>query len=373
MTAELLDPPSRERSDATDSSGGPDHRQYERQIAWATTILAAIAVLAAIYYAKSILLPAAVAVLLNLALKPAVLYLHRKKIPPPVSAAALILVMLGLAGTSAALVWDPAREWIRELPAARGEIADKLRPLREPVETINEASEEVEKIAKGDKEAAPVLVQLEQPGMASFLLNTSTAVLAAGAVTVVLLYFLLAGGDGFLGKLVELSPTWRNKRHVVAMVSDIQHAVSRYLLTITAVNIVLGCVIGIAMWLIGLPNPVLWGVMACIFNYVPIIGAMAGASIVFAVALLEYSLGHALVAPAAYLAINLLEGNFITPMLLGRSTSINPVALVLALTLWGWMWGIGGVFLAIPIMVVIRISCDHVPSLRGLGQLLTSS
>lgn len=370
MTANLLPHPASRETDAVESTEAASKRSYDRQIAWAVTMVAVIALFTAAYYARAILLPTALAVMLNLALKPLVLRLERSGVPPAVSAGVIIVFALGLAVAATALVWQPAKEWVRELPAARGEIAAKLKPLRDPVESISDASEEVEKIAKGDEDAGPVRVQLEQPGIASSLLNTSTAVLAAGAIVVVLLYFLLATGDGFLSKLVELSPTWRDKRNVVALAGEIQQAVSHYLLTISLINIGLGTAIGTGMWMIGLPNPVLWGVMACLFNYIPFVGAVAGAGIVFAVALLEFDLGTAALAPTVYLGVNLVEANFITPTLLGRSTSLNPVAIVLSLTLWGWMWGIGGVFLAIPILVVVKIACDHIDSLQPVGRLL---
>ena len=225
-------------------------------------------------------------------------------------------------------------------------------------------------MTSGEGETAPLRVQVEQPGMASLVLNTSGSLLATVVVVAALLFFLLARGDRFLEKLVALSPTWRDKRNVVALMNDIQQSISRYLLTITCINAGLGLAIGIAMWAIGLPNPALWGVMAFLLNYIPFVGAAAGACLVFVVALIEWDVAYALVAPGAYLAVNVVEANLVTPALLGRSTNLNPVAILLSLTLWGWMWGLGGVFLAIPLLVVAKIICEHIEPLHSFGQLI---
>ncbi|MCA9233968.1 MAG: AI-2E family transporter [Planctomycetales bacterium] len=366
------EPAERPRAGA-DSAAPAAHRpDYARRTAWATITLVVLAMLAAAYIARAILFPIALAALLNLALKPIVAGMERRRIP---SIAASGLVLAGLIGvfvTAIALLWTPASEWFFELrrPEVRRELAEKLRPLRAPVQQLNQASKEVEKMTSGEGETAPLRVQVEQPGMASLVLNTSGSLLATVVVVAALLFFLLARGDRFLEKLVALSPTWRDKRNVVALMNDIQQSISRYLLTITCINAGLGLAIGIAMWAIGLPNPALWGVMAFLLNYIPFVGAAAGACLVFVVALIEWDVAYALVAPGAYLAVNVVEANLVTPALLGRSTNLNPVAILLSLTLWGWMWGLGGVFLAIPLLVVAKIICEHIEPLHSFGQLI---
>ncbi|MGB5833684.1 MAG: AI-2E family transporter [Thiohalocapsa sp.] len=146
---------------------------------------------------------------------------------------------------------------------------------------------------------------------------------------------------------------------------------SSYLLTTSGINFVLGILIGLAMWLIGLPNPVLWGAMAACLNYIPYVGTIIGGLIVFFVGLISFDApGQAIWAPLIYFSINAIEGYLITPTVLGRSISLSPLAIILSLAIWGWLWGIGGLLLAVPILAATKIACDHIKPLQPLAQLL---
>ena len=144
-----------------------------------------------------------------------------------------------------------------------------------------------------------------------------------------------------------------------------------FLLTVACINVGLGIVEGLAMWLLGMPNPALWGVLCCVLNFIPYLGAMVGAIIVFFVAVLTFdTLEYAMVVPATYFAINAIEGNVVTPAILGRSMQLNPVIVFLFLTFWGWMWGISGAILAVPLLTVLKIGFDHFERTRPIGTLL---
>jgi predicted PurR-regulated permease PerM len=146
---------------------------------------------------------------------------------------------------------------------------------------------------------------------------------------------------------------------------------SDYLFTITLINGFVGVAIGVGMWSIGLPNPILWGVMGALLNYIPFAGAAIGAFIVFWEGLAQFnSLSHAALAPAIYVGINIVEANFVTPTLVGKSISLNPVMIVLATVFWGWLWGVGGVLLAVPMLVVLKIFFDQSKILAPLGLFL---
>ena len=165
-------------------------------------------------------------------------------------------------------------------------------------------------------------------------------------------------------------PTLPKKKAVVALVNSVQSSLSNYLLTITWINVGVGLAIGAGMWVLGLPNPMLWGAIACLLNFVPFIGAAMGAVIVFVVALLEFDLGYALLAPGLYAIINGLEGNVVTPMMLGQTARLSPVAVLLALTIGGWMWGVGGVLVAVPLLMGFKVTCDHIELLKPYGRLI---
>jgi predicted PurR-regulated permease PerM len=189
---------------------------------------------------------------------------------------------------------------------------------------------------------------------------------------VILLYFLLAYDEIFLGKLIKVTPRLADKKRALLIAREIEHSISRYLLTVTCINIGLGLVVGTAVGFLGMPNPVLWGAMATMLNFVPYLGATIGITAITLGAVLSFdSLSWALMIPGAYLIIAVLEGNFITPMILGRSLTLNPIVIVLALMFWGWMWGIVGAILAVPILATFKIFCDHVDPLRPVGEFLS--
>jgi predicted PurR-regulated permease PerM len=221
-------------------------------------------------------------------------------------------------------------------------------------------------------ELQPVSVRIEQPPLTSQWVNATGSMLASIVITTSLLFFLLAAGDRFLEKTVELVPTWRGKREVVALFRDIQHKISTYLGSITLINIGLGVVIGTGLWLIGMPNAVLWGVLAALLNYIPFVGLIAGAFIVTLAALSVFdSLPHAMLAPLIYLGANGIEANFATPAILGRTIDLNPVVILLAVFLFGWVWGVVGVFLAVPILICVRIVAETYETSRPLSVYLS--
>lgn len=203
------------------------------------------------------------------------------------------------------------------------------------------------------------------------VLSSSSAVVASCLLSGTLLFFLLASGDRFLSKCVELMPTFEDKRRVVETVREVQKGVGNYLGTVTFINLVLGIVIGCTLWFMGVPNAALWGVMATILNYVPFLGIVVGTVIVFLVSLLTFDfMGQAIAPAVAYMVINWVEANFITPTILGRSMSLNPVAILLWMTLCGWMWGIAGAILAVPILAMVKIACEATETLSPVAKFI---
>ncbi len=219
----------------------------------------------------------------------------------------------------------------------------------------------------------PIEVQIQQPRLLARLqmLSSTGSILAEILMMLVLAYFLLASGDVLINSVLQTLPSRRERRSTVELVHSVEQGISSYLLTVTLINIGLGICIAFAMWLLGLPNPVLWGAMATIFNYVPFIGAICGTIIVAIVSILSFdSLGYALFPPLVFWLMTATEGNFITPQLLGRSMSLNPIMVFLSLSIWGWMWGIGGALLAVPILAVLKVGFDQFDRTKSLGTLL---
>ena len=331
-------------------------------------ILTLLAIFYTLYFARSILLPITLAVMLNLVLKPTAKWLNRCGLPNVVAATAIFLLLVAAIGVGINTLSKPANEWLEEAPQQFRQVAYRLRTHAGTLEKIEEAKQEVEKIT-GEPEAEKVVV--EQPPLSTQLLNSSGGFLSGSVIVLSLLFFLLAAGDQFIEKTVQVIPTWQGKWDAVVLIREIQHDISTYLGAITVINIGLGVVIGTGLWLLGLSNPVLWGVMACLLNYIPFAGLIAGTAIVAVVGLTEFdTLGQALLAPAIYLGANGVEANFVTPAMVGRQVSLNPVVVLLAIFLGGWLWGIGGIFLAVPMLIVLKIISNRYESLEPLSVFL---
>lgn len=196
--------------------------------------------------------------------------------------------------------------------------------------------------------------------------------LTTTGIALVFVLFLLGSGNMVYDKIVRVLPTFHDKKTAVSIVHDIEASISQYLLTITLINMGLGVAIGLAMWAIGMPTPYLWGLGATFLNFLLFIGAITGVGLVAIVALVSFdSISYALLPPLAYLSLTALEGNIITPLILGRRLELNTVAIFIGVAFWGWVWGLVGVRIAVPLLVVVKRCCDHLPSWSTLGEFLS--
>lgn len=337
----------------------------------ALTGLFVLAAFYTLYLGRSFFLPIVLALLLSFLLSPIVRGLKKLHIPEGLGAAVVVLGLLGVLGLGVYELATPAYEWVEQAPRNLRKVERKLRDFKKPVQTMSKATEQVEKMAKmaGGREPAKVTVSTESLGQRVF--SRATNLVTNGVVMFILLYFLLASGDLFLRKLIRVMPSLADKKQAVGIARQIETEVSSYLATITLINLMLGLAVWGIMSLIGLPNPLLWGVLAAVTNYVPYLGAIATIAVLAMVGFLTFEdLGQALLAPGAFIGLNFLESYLLTPMVLGRRLTLNPVVIFLGLTFWGWLWGITGAVLAVPIMVVAKIFCDHSEPLAPIGEFL---
>jgi predicted PurR-regulated permease PerM len=336
----------------------------------ALTGLFILAIFYTIYFMRSILLPIVLALLLSYLLRPIVRGLAKLKIPVAVSAAVILIGLLVLVGYGISVLAAPTVAWLQKAPVGLAELQHKLRPVKKSVAQVTQATSEIEKLATTNAEAKAVEVK-RHPITETFVTRTPEFI-ASAVFLVILLYFLLVYDQVFIAKLVKLLPTLSDKKTAVGIAQDIESQVSRYLFTITAINACLGLAVGTAVGLLGLRNPLMWGVMVALLNFVPYLGALTGIICMTIGAVLSFdSLGYALIFPAVYLAFGTLEGSFITPWIMGRSLTLNPVIILLSLTFWGWMWGIVGIILAVPILAAFKIFCAHIKPMEPLAEFLS--
>lgn len=339
---------------------------------WALTGLFVMAAFYTVYLMRSFLLPVVLALILTYVLAPVVRILSRGWIPRPLAAALVVGSLLVLIGTMGSRLIEPAANWMETAPYSLHELQHKVRPLKRPMEKVNKATKEIEKITEVHDEEKPEVVEVKSEGLAERIAKQTPALLASVVTMIILLYFMLAYEEAFLRNAVRALPTLSDKKQAIHIARDINTHVSRYLLTISAINFCLGFAVGVAMALLGMPNPVFWGALACLLNYVPYLGAITGIVVLGLAAVVSFeSLGHALVFPAVYFLLTSMEGHFITPMILGRSFTLNPIILVVGLLFWTWLWGIPGTLLAVPILVTFRIFCDHVEALAPAREIMS--
>lgn len=326
------------------------------------------------YVARPVLLPIVVAVLLYFLFMPLVTRLQQLHIPPALGAAVMLLGSLSLSVYGALQLAEPAAAWLSKVPESLQQLERKLRPLQQSVQEVSEATKQVEKMTQtpGDEVTQPtVKVKVERQNLANVLLNTTSGFIAGLFAMLILLYFLLASGNMFLLKLVKVLPRLHDKKVAVTIVQQLEQDISRYLLTVTLINTVLGVATSLAMWALGMPNPVLWGVLAGVLNFIPYISSVVMTVLLGLAAFLTFDgLGRVLLVPAVYIVLNSLEGFVITPLIHSQRFTMNPVAIIVWLAFWGWLWGIAGTLLAMPMLVVLKSLCEHMTSLAPLNEFL---
>lgn len=327
----------------------------------------------ALYYARGFFLPLVLALLITLTFSPITRSLARRGIPAVVSAILLVAAMAGVAGIATLLLAEPVTNMVAAAPEVAQDLKKRFGGLDGPIGRLVRASEEVQAITEPNNgPAAPQKVVVAQPGILSWAADTLSGMGTTIGATLVFVVFLLSSSDLFLHKIVRAVPTLHDKKRSLRIVHDVENEVSRYLLTISVINILFGCAVGIAMALLGMPNPLVWGVAAALLNYIPYLGAIIGIGLSAAVSLVTFpSFGMALLPPLAYFALHLLEGSVITPLTLGRRLELNAVAILVALAFGSWMWGVVGALIAVPVLVVVKVFCDHLPTLATFGEFLS--
>lgn len=339
--------------------------------------LLSFSAVAFLYFARPVLLPLFLACIAGMTLKPLIDWGSRYRIPKTLSAAIVLSVLVAAIVIGFVQLGRPGLRWINETPEHISELRQKVQNvlprmgnLKEAAAAVNDLGSAVDE--KKEKDKSPTVAVKVSNQNNSFLNWTGSFLVGLGE-TLVLLYLLLASGDLFTQKIVHLMPTWRDKKRAVEINREIQHNISHYLFSVTLINLGLGLVAGIGFFFLQVPNPAMWGMVVTILNYVPYFGPIAGVALLGIVGLLTFeSLPQALTPPSLYLLLHLLEANFITPILLGRRFTLNPVVIFVSLLFWTWLWGVPGALLSVPLLVSIKVICDRVSSLTPVSELLAS-
>jgi predicted PurR-regulated permease PerM len=335
------------------------------------TVLTVLALLYTMYFARSFLIPIVFALLLNFLLSPVVRTLGRIKLKPPI--AGLVIVLLLVAGTAEAAyqLAGPAQRWAAIAPQSFKKAQLKLRGIILPMQQVSKNVEQAADAVGGSSGKPQEVVVQSGPSMSSRLFGTTQRLITGTVEVLILLYFLLAGGDLFLQKLIKVLPHFGDKVKAVEIARATESAVSAYLTTTLIVNVLEGAVVSLVLWVLGMPNVVLWGVLVACMEFVPYLGAMTVTAVLTLAGLSTFpDTGRALLVPGSFLLINVIQSNFVSPLVLGHRLTLNPVAIFIGLAFFFWIWGVPGAFLAVPLLATFKIFCDHIVSLAAIGEFL---
>ncbi|MEZ0226029.1 MAG: AI-2E family transporter [Alphaproteobacteria bacterium] len=329
-----------------------------------------IVALAALRLTGEIVLPVVLAFLLKMVFQPVMERLKKWHVPSKLAALLVILLLLGGIATLGTMISAPAGAWAEKLPANMSQLRERFHFLSQPMEKTQKLLGQAEDMAK-QKGAKPVAVVVQGERLFDKVFEGTQSFAQGFAIMIIVLFFLLAAGDTFLRRLVEVLPSFQDKRKAVDISHQVEKDISLYLSTVTVMNALMGLVTAIIMWSCGLEDPVLWGSLAFLLNYIPILGPLTAAGIFLLVGLVEIdSLPGALLPTALYLTFHATEANVVTPLLLAKRFTLNPVLVILALVFWHWMWGFPGAVLAVPMLAITKIICDRVTALNPAGHLL---
>ena len=371
-----------------DTEPAPPAKAAVNERGVALMLIAALAVLFTLHWASAVFVPLLLGLMFSYALTPLVTRLVRWHVPRTLAAALLLAGIVGGIGSIAYSLSDEASAMIEALPAAAQKLRRGLEGQRSQgpsgtIETVQKAATELERAAEAGASASPppargvTKVQIEQArfNIKDYLWPGAMG-LAAGAAqaTVVLFvtFFLLASGDTFRRKMVRIAgPTFGQKRLTLQALDEIDAQIQRYLL----VQVFTSALVGAATWLaflwIGVDNAAVWGVASFVLNFIPYFGSIVVTGGSALLGLVQFgNFEMALLIGGAALLINSLEGYILTPWLTGKASRMNPVAVFVGVLAWGWLWGVWGLFLGVPILLAIKAVCDRIDDLKGIGELL---
>ena len=325
------------------------------------------------YFTRELLLPIILGLLIALTLSPVSRLLARWGVPHAVSA----FLLVGLTGIAIgmAVYFSSATvaAWFGDSKEIGRELQFKLSGVFRSLESVKQAADDVSAMTAAEPDAAQEVV-LQQPSLLGSAMSVAAAAGTTLVVSLVLAIFLLASGDLFYIKLVQSFPTLTGKKRALTIVRDIERKVSRYLLSITMINAGLGVAVGVTLGALGMDYAYIWGIAAFLLNYLPYLGGVIGSVLAGIVAIVTFdSLSYALLVPLSYQVLTGIEGQFVTPFLVGRRLAINPVAIFLTVVVWAWLWGLPGALLAVPFLVVFKVICDNIDSLSVVGNFLSGA
>jgi predicted PurR-regulated permease PerM len=327
--------------------------------------LMSLAVIYTLALAQKFLVPVTLAVLLSLVLAPVVRWLERFHVPRTLGAGFIVLMLLSALSYGLASSVEPVSNWFEHAPRILRQIEQKVYPIKKTVEEVSKTAEQVDRIASI---STTQTVEVKGISFRDVLYANARGLITGTVMTALLLYFLLAWGRFMLMRVIGLLDEHDRRQRYLELSSILEGEVSKYLFTITLINFVLGTVVAAALYAFGMPNPLLWGAVAALLNYIPYLGGMVTASLLGVTALLTFEgLSLPALVVAAFAGLTILEGQIVTPLVLGRRLALNPLVVFLSVVFWFWLWGVMGALMAVPMLITLKLIGDRVEAMRPIA------
>lgn len=367
---DLAEPPSGDRPSLVQNLRAVADTRGARSVAtWGLFIIATFAVL---HVAREIFIPLTLALMLSFVLTPLVTQLRRIGLPRILGATVVVGALLVSATYATIAVSGPAAAWASRVPEVLRSVEGKVRPLRQPIQSLTELAERVEHITDVGAPSSSQAVTIEKESLMVSAVGKTLSIFSGAVVLLIALYFLLVWGDVLLERILGYALALHNRERTLQVLETIHQRMSQYIGTVFAINFGLGCCVAAAMHWLQVPNPVLWGVFCAIATFIPYLGALVGTIIIGLVSLFTFpTLGAAALPPLAYFGLTFIEGNFVTPYILGRAFQLNPLVIFVWLVFWGWLWGVSGAIVAVPLLMLLKLTCENSDVLAPAARLIS--
>lgn len=330
-------------------------------------VLSALAIGYTLYFAASILIPIALAIYLNLLFSPAVRALDKAGVNSAISAFSIVAILVWVSVFCIGAIAEPAQQWVTEAPVKLQSLRDQFYNENEPLREIRKLSSDVNKATTIESVSNEKIqkVSIENPSLVRQVMEYLPSSMTFIGILIFLTFFLLASNINFSRKCTSMCTNFSDRRRTVQVFRDIRNNVSSYLITITLINTVLGGLVTLTMYLLGFEDPWLWGVVAGVLNFIPYLGPLVTTFLLIFVGLTTFSEPiKVFISPGVYLLLTIIEGQILTPLIIGHKLDLNPVAVFLSLVFWGWVWGPVGMVLAIPILVSLKVVLQNFPNMK---------
>ncbi|GAB3754877.1 AI-2E family transporter [Lysobacter olei] len=339
----------------------------------AAVVLATLAVGFTVWATQGLLLPILLAMFFALIGNPIIRGLQRLHFPRFLGALAVLCGGIAITVLLGSQLVEPVGDWMREVPREMRSVAPKLQRMVKPVQEANKAAENIARAAGGESTSKPVQVVKTEANDPYKVLTTTPRMAASVLAVVLLTFFFMVYGQNLQKKALALLPGRQQQKLTVEILQSIEHEISRYVLTITLINIVVGLVFAGALMLLDVPmaEALMWGTMAALLNFAPYVGPLIGIIVMLLMGFVTFDdVWQSLLPAGIYLLLHTLEGQIITPIVLGKRMAISPLMLILALMVFGWLWGIIGLLLAVPMLVCVKLVLERIEGLEGWARLL---